>query len=449
MTKRTHPLASLRLFPSTFPSLAHPAQVLVDTDVPATCDEPRAHFWSGASSSTTPPPIVARSPFVPAPLVEHLMRNKRDSAITTKYLPGTAIPNAEAVMHSFVTALQPTVMLGDYAWQGGHSVVDLGTTVDGRRKLGRRVIMSTSLHNDFEDGQVAEAFFAVEDERIEGRDLLARGADFRVPSVAEKDNDAFRVAYDRRLKQHAVFHLMRDRLLPSSDEPPYPPWTVSQTMEYLTSYLSSTQAASSAPSELLCDRYLRLPTRRTLSLEFLLASYIASLSNELSALEALCPLSQGGYVYTFSPPSIFAQRLPTELSTLLVLLALHEIVLAHSSPASSASTATAPPLQAMRVFALGAHTPPLQRLVPLLRSVLPSHVNVLTRDALFPAPALTLRLSEGAEGATLVLHNNADAFGQNIESEAAGGSLDGVFGASSDASRGLRRDRADLLDWVA
>ena len=50
-----------------------------------------------------------------------------------------------------------------------------------------------------------------------------------------------------------------------------------------------------------------------------------------------------------------------------------------------------------------------------------------------------------AEGAMLVVHNNSDALGQNIESEYAGGSLDGVIGAYSSAAGSLMRDREGSL----
>jgi hypothetical protein len=51
-----------------------------------------------------------------------------------------------------------------------------------------------------------------------------------------------------------------------------------------------------------------------------------------------------------------------------------------------------------------------------------------------------------ARGAMLVIHNNSDAFGQNIETEPSGGSLDGVVGEYSSASASLMRDRKDLCD---
>ncbi|GAA5921897.1 hypothetical protein JCM3775_003405 [Rhodotorula graminis] len=435
-----HALAHVRPFPPSFPSLACDSATLVDTDVPVTCPEPRAHWLSWASTSTSPPPVIACSPFIPDNLVEHLMRNKRDSAITTKYLAGTAITNGEAALHSFVTALVPAAACADYAWHGGHSAVELGATRDGRRKRARRIVLSTALHQDFEDGQVAETFFAVARAPISGQDLYVDGS-FSIPTVAQKADDLQRAAYDFRLKRHAVRHLVSSGALPSLGSLSHPPWSSAQATTLLKRHLSS--SPSVPPSAAVRDRCLVLESGTVLSLDMLVAAYIASLSNELSALEALCVVDEGGYAYTFSPPAIFARRLPADLSTLLVLCALREIVLAAHAPGPRAA------LPAMRLFALGTHLAALAALLPLARAVLPPHVVVLSRDNLFPAErGGTLAFPPECDGATLVVHNNSDAFGQNIESEAAGGSLDGVLGAWTDASRSLRRDREDLLDFV-
>ncbi|GAA6043301.1 hypothetical protein JCM8097_001171 [Rhodosporidiobolus ruineniae] len=443
-------LAILRPFPSSFPSLSHPSTALIRTDVPSRA-WPRTWSLSTISASSTPPPIISRSPFLPLPLVEHLMRNKRDSAITTKYLPHTAITNGEAALHSFVTALARVVQCADYRWEGGHSAVPLGTVADehGREvRLGRRVVLSTLLHHDFENGEVAEVFYRLEeDEAVEGVDL---GADFRIPSVEEKNDPVFRSAYDRQLKQHAVFHLLpSSRLLPAlSSLPPSAIWSIPETTQHLQAHLFAPPGLIT-PFTLLQDRFVRLPDppHSVLSLEFLLASYVAALVNELSALEALTTAGEGGYAYTFDPPAIFARRFPAELSTLLVLAALREILL--SSPSVSSPR---PVLGRMRLFALTAFTPALAALLPLLRRVLPDHVRVMDRTELYCGEEGRLGSEEAVpelKGATLVIHNNSDAFGQNIQSESAGGSVDGVVGAWGDAARALRRERGDLVDWVA
>ena len=54
---------------------------------------------------------------------------------------------------------------------------------------------------------------------------------------------------------------------------------------------------------------------------------------------------------------------------------------------------------------------------------------------------------KGLQDAMLVIHNNSDGFGQNIETEGSTGSLDGAIGANSSAAASLKRDREDLLDF--
>lgn len=442
MTLSANPLARLRSFPSHFPSLACDSDTLIETDVPSS-SLPRTHFLSPHSTSSTPPPVISRSPFVPDSLVEHLMRNKRDSAITTKYLPGTAITNAEAAMHSFVTALVAATQCGDYAWKGGHTAVELGTSAR-KKRLARKVVVSTALHNDFEDSQVAEAFFALGDDELVGRDLRLRqgGARFVVPSVGEKNDNAFREGYDETLRQHAVYHLLPERRLPSRHELAHQPWTVGETVTRLVAHLQTPlSSAHETPTQFLSSRSIRLspPSSSILSLPLLFATHIASLTNELSALEALT--SPRGYIYTYQPPSIFARRLPAEISVLLVFCALREIQLASREPGALK-------LEKMRAFALSTHSPSLSSLFPLLSLCLPSHVLSLHLSSLFPPPSQTYAPPPSLQGATLVIHNNSDAFGQNIESEESGGSLDGVVGCWGDASRALRRERRDLVEFV-
>ena len=59
-----------------------------------------------------------------------------------------------------------------------------------------------------------------------------------------------------------------------------------------------------------------------------------------------------------------------------------------------------------------------------------------------------IELLKQAEGAMLVVHNNSDGFGQNIETEHALGSLDGAVGSNSSAAASLHRGREDLLDFI-
>jgi hypothetical protein len=70
--------------------------------------------------------------------------------------------------------------------------------------------------------------------------------------------------------------------------------------------------------------------------------------------------------------------------------------------------------------------------------------RIVAKKELFPPPRSNYL---GPENCALVLHNNADAFGQNIESERAT-SLDGVIGYYSDAACVLHRKRQDLVENI-
>lgn len=53
-----------------------------------------------------------------------------------------------------------------------------------------------------------------------------------------------------------------------------------------------------------------------------------------------------------------------------------------------------------------------------------------------------------AKSAMSVIHNNSDGFGQNIETEAMTGSLDGAIGSSSSVAASLERSRGHLSNFI-
>ena len=83
-----------------------------------------------------------------------------------------------------------------------------------------------------------------------------------------------------------------------------------------------------------------------------------------------------------------------------------------------------------------------------------SHVRVMSKSKLFarktkPGDGIGLYTPpEGCEDTILVLHNNSDGFGQNIETEGSYGSMDGALGANSSVAASLLRQREDLLDFI-
>lgn len=137
---------------------------------------------------------------------------------------------------------------------------------------------------------------------------------------------------------------------------------------------------------------------------------------------------------TYDPPSIFAATFSPTLLNLLYIRALRHV-------------ASSNPLPSLRIFAFNTYADP--SLLPLVARALSSqpHVLVLSRAELFSLDGYLNTGLKEMKGTTLVLHNNADGFGQNIETEGCT-SLDGAIGVYSSAAAGLHRDRRDLMSSI-
>lgn len=271
----TDSISELRAAPEWFPSLQvdssciHLNSKWGDQIQP---EQTRALFLSHSSDQSGP--VIARTPLIPTALVHYLMRNKRDSALATKWLPDTAITNMEGALHTLVTALLKVHIAGDYAYRNGHGVLPFDTAVGAL--AARQVVLSTAIHPDFEDTQVMYSLCKLAAEPLHGKGLPE---DFQIPSTMQKNDDSFRQAYDETLKQHAIYHLTQARSLPSATGPC---WSVQDALAAIR------QDLGKGPSDsLLIGRVVNVGTHR-LSLELLGNIYTASLVNELSALESLC-----------------------------------------------------------------------------------------------------------------------------------------------------------------
>lgn len=379
------------------------------------------------------PPVISKSPFVPASLAAHLMRNKKDSALNVKYVPGDSITNMEGAMHTFVTPITKIVMTGDYRWNGFHSAAPLVG--------GREVILSASIHPDFERRgahAVVLPIVTVGDVAIEGKELTE---DF-VPlaarvNPASKDFTEALPAYEETLKQHMVYHLTREHRLPARTEVEEFAMSADEAIELLDGVIKD-DASPMMPeiteegetldaSDQLTGKYVRLGVY-ILSLEALYSLYLQQVINEFSALEATLPQ---GYVYTIDPPSIFAAVIGVENVTILnrlQLLALKEL---------NKKT----PLANLKVVGFNGYADPL--CLHLYKGVFEDK-EVVSKTALFSSVNGKYNYEKPY---ALVEHNNSDAFGQNIETEGVS-SKDGVIGVYSDAAHHLLRDRSDLLDHL-
>ena len=245
---------------------------------------------------------------------------------------------------------------------------------------------------------------------------------FVLPDVVKKQIDTERAAYDISLKRHMVEHLTEEARLPGIREAAA---EASSTIAILENFIRSPVLYF----EPIVGKYVQLRTGPVLSLELLFNTAVHQLRNELSALEALCPQ---GYVYTSDPPSIFAQEIGATILNRLQFAALKHL--------ASENT-----FSNMRAFAFNSYIDP--EAIKLLKAALSNqpHVLVVSKQDLFKAQKSTYAALPGTEGALLVIHNNSDAFGQNIETEWETGSMDGAIGANSSAAASLKRDRSDLI----
>ncbi|BEJ17286.1 hypothetical protein CspHIS471_0606870 [Cutaneotrichosporon sp. HIS471] len=353
------------------------------------------------------PPLLSRSPFIPRAMVEHLMRRKKDAAISIKYMPGDAISNMEGVAHTFVTPIVLALMHGDYAYKGSHTVLPYA----GRA---REVVVSAAIQPDFEDTNGMMALARLEHYSIQGEDWKAWNQNIASPD--EKYNNSMRVNYDARVRSHLIFHLIKR--LPSLSE--VQTLSVSQAIKHIE-HGGTTKGMA-----------VQLK-KGVVSLELLFRSYVEALSNEIGALEATCLK----YVYTSDPPAIFARECDATLLNRLQAAALKHLV--NLNPGQ---------IKNMRIFAFNDYADP-QSVSYFASALLMTPTMVMSKSDLFPT-------SQGGyywpppegRGCLLVLHNNSDAFGQNIETEGPGGSMDGAIGCNSSVAGSLRRNRHDLVSQI-
>lgn len=415
---------SLELASEMPPSLDCSACNLVTTEFTCEPSQIRAACLERGQAYHTSPVVISKPSWVPLPFVEHLLRNKRDSAIAEKFVAGSDITNMEGMLHTFVTAFTCIHMFGDYAFRGRHGVLPFAR--DRQNLRARPYLLSTQIHVDFEDEQVAFAAMRLDDGLYAGQVL---GQDSRIPTCEDKVDADARAKWDDRLRRYMVYHLMPEQSLPVLS-PNEPPWTIEQAAKAIRQSL-----VGPANTNLFRNRAL-LINGHAISLAMLHSTYYHALRNELSTLEKLIR-DPAGYVFTYDPPAIFARLVSAELLNLVFVHALGEL-------------AKGIPLHQMRVFAFNDYADPT--LLPLVRQALASQpsIQVMSRSQLFPPSNggyLDTSIKAVADGATVVIHNNSDAFGQNIETEECT-SLDGAIGVYSDAAAQLRRDRPDLFAHV-
>jgi hypothetical protein len=381
-----------------------------------------------------PPPLISCSEFVPRKLVELLMRKKKDSALGIKFVANRndEITDMEGAMHTFVTpVIGRCEMVGDYRFNRGHGVTVFGDvdSKDGKSnvRLTRSVVLSASIQMDFEGHRVLLRVCRLDGKRVVGVD---RGSDdWPIISREDKQNDGLRNTYDEFLRNYMVFHLMGEKSLPGRKE-------VKEYMdtEATVGFLDSVILGSGDAKEEMVDKFSELYNHDIVSLELLFNVALHQVRNEFSALEALCPQ---GYVYTYDPASIFASQIGAEILNRLMLAAVKYLSGKNQ-------------FQNMRIVGLNDYAD--RGIIGLAKVALEKQtkVRVVSKAALFSR--VDGKYDTGdfpeAQGSALVIHNNSDGFGQNIETEGPFGSLDGAIGSKSSAAGSLERNRPDLLDFV-
>lgn len=341
----------------------------------------------------------------------------------------------QGALHSFVTALAPIKMHGDYVYEHGHSirlfppapkenvsVLSELANAPSRKAQYRPVVLSTTIHLDFENSQVAMAFFAVNEQGPLPQPFPEQ---INIPSAAQLSDGQFSLRYEAELRQHAVWHLHKSHRLPTTKEP--------MEIEAVRALLRR-DILSRRQWDVLEGKTVKVHNQ-LLSLEMMHATLVQSLSNELRGLERLCT---NGYVFTWDPPSIFAQMLSPLLLNALLIHAFRDVL-------------DTMPLIRMKAFVFNSYADPAS--LDLLKVVLKGRDDIacIGKAALFDETIHGVggHYSGGKQfpSATLVLHNNSDGFGANIETEGCS-SLDGVIGCYSSAAASLHRQRSDLIKYL-
>lgn len=358
------------------------------------------------------PLVISKSEFVSKDFVEHLMRNKADSAIGVKYKPGDKITNMEGALHTFVTPLCPITMQGDYKYSNGHNLISIGNN------QGRNVILSAAIHPDFEldkNSEVVMKLAEVKGSACEGQQLPNDFKPFCVSTGTQRLDD-----YEEKLQKHMVYYLTENHRLPASSE-------VKKVLKYDEAIQLIEKLINSKDVQGdLKDQYVEV-NGHVLVLEVLLNIYIQQVLNEFSVLEST--LSQG-YVYTIDPPSIFVQQLGGDHVQLLNRLQM----LAFKAVQQKLV------FKNLRVVGFNDYADP--GAISLFKKIFPDK-TVCSKVNLFADKGYY----SGENKLALVLHNNSDAFGQNIETEGPT-SMDGVIGSYSDAAWQLDRKRTSLLKHI-
>jgi hypothetical protein len=277
------------------------------------------------------------------------------------------------------------------------------------------VILSAAIHPDFEYDTVVMPLVKIQHQAVVGEPFVMD----EIPSAILKADGGFRARYEEKLLKHMVYHLSPTHRLPALNEiSPGQIMNQVETQTYLEELIQNPQRDPN-----LQDKFMRI-RESIISLELLYQIYVHQVRNEFKILNANLPQ---GYVYTISPPSIFTRT----IGGAVILNRLQALAFRSLVPEKLFSN--------LRILGFSDYAD--KTMIPLFQKALPT-IKILSK-----ADLLKNGNYKGPQGLALVLHNNGDAFGQNIETEGPF-SMDGVIGSFSNAASVLKRDRADLVDFI-
>lgn len=419
--------------------------------------------WVGS----TPAPIIGRSAFISDDMLRHLMTQKKGYKDNEKYVPGDAITNMQGAAHSFVTPVCSIRLTGDYHWVGssnggckGKSFEFIEKTEEGAEEPQiftqlRPVIMSAAIHPDLQNKNhpVVMGLIQLTDKPFTRTKTPPEEPPLH--SAEALEDDETRADYDKKLGKYLLHHLTSEGL-PAVDKEgnfigdnvqKYRAHNPKEGMELIKNAIKA--KGSKNISELLKNQFVRNGST-VISLEVLFNLYREQLTNEFRVLNAASP--KDGFIYTLDPPAIFVEAFGplggAKLLNYLQILAFKSL----NQPGNEL-------FGKMKILGFNNFLDD-KEVLGFLKTALPE-VHIVDKKDLYNnfvlknSIAISVKDENGNDkvtevpvaGKALVIHNNSDAFGDNITLEGES-SMDGVIGVNSDAAAVLKLDREDLLSGV-
>ncbi|KAF2434412.1 hypothetical protein EJ08DRAFT_646391 [Tothia fuscella] len=221
--------------------MANPSSSKTFTSLVPTGESPRGYYLQHPDEAE--PTHIAHSSFIPTAMVEHLMRNKKDSAIAEKFKTDPhvyedQITMIEGALHTFVTPIVPITTHGDYVWDIYHNTFTFGNRAG--HQLARKAVMSGLVQQDFEKDNVMMQVCACGENEIIGTNVFPKMIDLHGKHKTET-----RQKYETQLRHYLVYHLTAAHKLPAAGK--VKDMTKEEAMEWLAEIVQSPKPAADIP----------------------------------------------------------------------------------------------------------------------------------------------------------------------------------------------------------